>query len=111
LGALDDHNATCPFCGKAELRASIEERYRHVPLQADGYSTIDGEQTDSEIHQIVCNNCNKEVSVWHYTGHGPGGDPCDCVEHAAALEQKQRAALFEMEVADALEQGREAAGV
>jgi len=99
LGALDDHNAKCPFCGKAELRASIEERYRHVPLQADGYSTIDGEQTDSEIHQIVCNNCNKEVSVWHYTDHVAGGDSCDCAEWERLLEQKRQAAAENMESA------------
>ena len=95
MGALDDHNAKCPFCGKAELRASVEERYWHVPLQTDGYSTIDGEQTDSEIHQIVCGNCNKEVSIGHYTDHGPGGgEPCDCyfVEMERLLEQERKAA-------------------
>ena len=88
MGAFDDHNAKCPFCGKEELRASVEERYRRVFLGGDGYSTVaDGELEVSEIHQIICDDCNKEVPFEHYTGHGPGGEPCDCAEFAAALER------------------------
>lgn len=72
------NDAKCPFCGQYALYASIREQWAHVPLHDDGHDLHEGTRVESEILQIICHGCNREVEVAHYFGHDE--DPCDCAQ-------------------------------
>ena len=59
-------NDRCPVCNKQELVARVVETYCNVTLGRNGYDTTGGNQVESEITEIFCNACHKNVSVNHY---------------------------------------------
>lgn len=77
------YNANCPFCGEESLEATIHAVNEHVPLRAGDYDFDEGVPTGTEMLEVICTKCLKEVDRSHYFDHGAGGVPCDCVEDAA----------------------------
>ena len=79
---MGDYNHKCPFCGEETLFAIINVRAGDVLLGEDGFSDMDAKWSESEIEEVRCHSCNREVDRHHYFSHAD--EPCDCVEVAAA---------------------------
>ena len=83
---MEDFNPKCPFCGEETLQGTIELTVTNVPLEADGFSDTDSRAvTASEIVEIRCTSCDKDVPAQHYMAHGEGREDirCDCTEQSS----------------------------
>lgn len=74
------YNAECPHCGEVSLAGTVQAVNEQVPFHPGDYDFNEGVPVDTEILEIHCSNCLKEVARTHYFDHGPNGVPCDCAE-------------------------------
>lgn len=58
-------NSRCPYCG-GKLRATVEQRYDNVPLYDDGYIPAEGDHVYSEVSNVRCSECGRELSSDYY---------------------------------------------
>ena len=66
MSAFEVLNPICPRCG-GDLRATVDVRYKDVPLDVDGYVPTFGRQTRQEIVETHCSDCGwKEQGSRHY---------------------------------------------
>ena len=55
-------NSHCPYCGEKALVVGMTV-YLSVDVGDEGYDWRDGDVSDSEIHEMHCYKCRKEVLV------------------------------------------------
>ena len=79
-GSDPKYNANCPFCGEESLLGTVQAVNEQVPFLPGNYDFDEGVPVDTEILEMHCSNCLKEVYHTHYFDHGEGGIPCDCAE-------------------------------